>query len=115
MRDLKPEEHAIISKLLSVSFIGKEAVIEQLNNCQAEATGDTDNYGSIHLRTTSDKPALVKDRIPVEAIAKDADGVPVSVLLHVVNGFVNELEILRADGAPLQAAIHPRNMEVTVN
>ena len=40
--------------------------------------------------------------MPVEAEYLDVDGVPIWILLHVVDGLLNELEILRADSAKMQ-------------
>jgi hypothetical protein len=39
----------------------------------------------------------VRRRIPVEASYPDADGVVVHVLLHVIDGRLDELEVYRED------------------
>ena len=43
----------------------------------------------------------------------DIDGVPICVLLHVSDdGYMNELEIYRADGSKPRSAIRPEAMTV---
>lgn len=46
--------------------------------------------------------APVQQRVPVEAIAYDVDKVPIEVLLHVVDGKVRELEVIKADGSNIK-------------
>lgn len=40
-------------------------------------------------------PAKVIRRIPVEAEAEDSDGATIHLLLHVVDGYMKELELYR--------------------
>jgi hypothetical protein len=47
--------------------------------------------------------APVALRIPVEGMAADADGVAIAVLLHVVDGWVTELEVYRVDGKQIRS------------
>jgi hypothetical protein len=49
----------------------------------------------------------------VEASAIDGDGVPIYLLLHVVNGMVAELQIYKADGSPIQVMPLAEAFEVT--
>lgn len=114
-RQLTENERAILNKLLEHSFEGSEAIKAQLANCIAIPTGDEDNYGSIYLKTESDAKAETQSRVPVEAITFDSDGGAVDILLHVVDGLVKELEIVKSDGSQLLASIDPKNMTVTVN
>jgi hypothetical protein len=52
--------------------------------------------------------------VPVEAELEDEDGVPVHVLLHVLDGYLNELEIYREDSAPVRRAIRPEELRILV-
>ena len=40
---------------------------------------------------------------------------PVMFLLHIVNGYINELEVLRADSSPIDDAIDLSNIELSIN
>jgi hypothetical protein len=58
--------------------------------------------------------AEVVRRIPVEAEFDDQDGVGVHVLLHVLDGYLNELEIYREDSSPLQREPDPEDFRLIV-
>ena len=114
-RKLTELEKKIINKLLSSHFEGNELLQKQLINCEASNTNDDDNYGSIYLHPLSDHPALVNLRVPVEGLAADSDGGTINILLHVEDGFLNELEIVKLEGTPIKGVINPNLIEVHVN
>jgi len=89
-RKLTDGEMRILEKLLSPSFPGRDELLDQATHCEAQETGDPDNYGSIRLRTTSSRRADVDRRVPVE-------------------------EIVKGDGSPLNAQLDPERLEVRVN
>lgn len=112
-RPLTDLERELLLKLLENDFEGRNALREQIGNCVAIPTGDPDNYGSIYLKTLSNAKSETTLGVPVEGELLDGDS-PVLVILHVKNGFIDELEILRADGNPLQDTLDPTDMEVTI-
>jgi hypothetical protein len=74
---------------------------------------DIDSYGSIRLRpSAAAHRAPVHTRVPVEGNGTDSDGVPVHVLLHVVDGLAVELEIYKADGSPILSMPPPEAIEL---
>ncbi len=111
-RHLSPQEMQLLQTLLQPSFPGRNEIAQQVKHAQARSTEDQDNYGSIYLKTSFPKKAQVKERVPVEGHIQDSDGVPVEVLLHVVDGYINELEIVKADGSPILQAIKPEGLKV---
>jgi hypothetical protein len=74
-------------------------VASQLESCIVRTI---DNYGSLELRVSSNRMAIVRYRIPTELYGPDADGVLVSVMLHVVDGICREIEIYKVDGTDIQ-------------
>jgi hypothetical protein len=56
--------------------------------------------------------AKVSRRIPIEAEGKDIDGVKIHILLHVVDGFMDELEIFREDPEPIRELPPPETFEL---
>ena len=56
--------------------------------------------GASNCAQTGGPRADVVRRIPVEAESFDGEGATVHLLLHVVEGQINELEIYREDGKP---------------
>lgn len=95
-RDLNLRERVILEFLLSRPFPGRDELMQQLASvkvfgkcqCGCETVDLTvDEANSLRAR--------VKERIPVEAITRS--GSCVNVLLHVVNGFLRELEVVGYD------------------
>jgi RHS repeat-associated protein len=97
---------------LSADFPGKRELVDQAKGALAE-TLDAD--GSIALHPAVDATAAqVVGRIPVEAEFEDLDGATVHVLLHVVRGFLNELEVYRDDLGPVQGGVRPASFRLVV-
>lgn len=97
LREPDDYERAIFSRLLTASFTGKEIIQEQLKNCLVASLDDS---GSLRLRTNFSEKAPVKYRVPVEGHLVASDGLPLEYLLHVLDGMVSELEIIKY-GNPL--------------
>jgi hypothetical protein len=101
-RPLGTEEKRILNPLLSADFPGREALAAQ---CTSASGRQIDPNGSLEFALASGPRADVVHRIPVEAEVEDQDGVTVHVLLHVMDGGLNELEIFREDSGPLKRAL----------
>jgi hypothetical protein len=111
-REPTPTETAIIQRLLSADFVGREGLTKQLNRCRVRII---DNEGSLQLEPNeATLPVVVAKRIPVEADASDEDGIHIHFLLHVMGGFARELEVYKDDGSPIKRAPSPKDLEVIV-
>jgi hypothetical protein len=110
-RDLSPTEQQILDKLLSPEFPGKAKLAIQAKGCLATPLDDD---GGIKLRPAcSLPPALeIKSRVPTEGEFPDSDGIVVHVLLHVIDGFIDELEIYKEDGSEIRCLEAVRDMDV---
>lgn len=102
-------ETDLLQRLLSVDFQGAEALRRQLASTLVQSI---DRDGSLHLRPVDPTPAPVSRRIPVEATYTDADGVPVHLLIHVIDGVLDELEVYREDSAAVMTAPATSSLEV---
>lgn len=101
-RLLSEFEKEVLKKLLYTPFQGNKELLEQSKHAQVKKPdGYSDNYGSIEFIIDSDLRANVKERVPVEGTTVDESGNAVLILLHVVDGLLYELEILRMDGEPM--------------
>jgi hypothetical protein len=100
-RELTEYERSVANALLDMKFPGSEVLKKQFDHATARLMVTDDNYGSIVLTTKFPEPANIKRRVPVTALTRDKSGGPVEILLHVVNGFVHELEFVRLDGKPM--------------
>lgn len=95
-RKASAPEVKLLRRLLSGEFPGAAALRTQLANLFVEPI---DAEGSLRLRPYGPTPACVSRRIPVEASYNDVDGVVVHLLIHVIDGVLDELEIYREDSA----------------
>ena len=111
-RPLAGDERSVLLRLLSAEFAGKKQLLEQATGASARTLDDD---GSIALLPRAGTAvARVERRVPVEAYSDEAAGPHVHVLLHVVDGFLNELEFYRDDGAPVQHPIRPDTLHLLV-
>ena len=95
-------ETTLLERLLDQDFDGAAELKRQLPSLIVETISEqNDNYGSIALSVNDGNSASVLQRVPVEARAHDSDGVAIEVLLHIVNGKLNELEFLKVDGTKI--------------
>jgi hypothetical protein len=105
IRALAPTEREVISVLLSEDFPGRDELVGQLDHVSGRIIDDD---GSLELRVTADAPrAPVTARVATEGHMADSDGMMVHVLLHVVDGFMSELEIYRDDSTPPRRRLDP--------
>ena len=91
-------ERALFSRLLERPFPGNAQLAEQLQNALVR---QIDDEGSLGIQVRQPAKAEVFHRIPVEAECEDSDGIKLHLLLHVVNGVAEELEIYKEDGSPI--------------
>ncbi len=111
-RPIREEERALVAKLLSADFPSKAALAHQATEVSARRL---DSDGSLALRPRAGVPAAsVTRRIPVEAELDDIDGVTIHVLLHVVDGLMDELEIYRDDSRPIQRQLPSDELRLLV-
>jgi hypothetical protein len=115
-RVLRPHERTLIDHLLRGPFEGSAEIRSQLAIARVEAEGHGDTRTLRFTWGDQDVPrARTVVRIPVEAEILDDDGVPIAVLLHVVDGLAEELEIYRVDGEQIQRSVLDSIDSVTVN
>lgn len=102
-RVLEAHERAVVEQLLRQPFDGRDQLRMQLSAARVIAERGRDSRTLRFERTGGEMPrAPTALRVPVEGQAVDDDGVPIAVLLHVVDGLIEELEIFRVDGRPIQ-------------
>lgn len=110
LRPPSASEKQLLQRLLTLDFDGAEALSQQLRMLLVEPI---DRDGSLRLHPVDATPVSVARRIPVEATYADADGVVVHVLIHVIEGMLNELEVYREDsGGVLIAPVDATQLAV---
>jgi len=110
-RHLEVSERELLVGLLAQDFPGRDALRRQLDSVLAKKIDDD---GSLALQTGPADPAPVKCRVPTEGQCADVDGTVIHVLLHVVNGLMNELEIFKEDSSRVIQPPVARNLVLFV-
>ena len=105
------EERSLLERLLEAEFPGKDELAPMVRNPLVRTI---DKNGGLELRSQIEGKSPVVKRVPVEAEAKDEDGVLIHILLHVVDGKPVELEIFREDGATIRRMPYPSALELIV-
>ena len=109
MRKLSTHERSIIERLLEEPFPGRDQVRAQISDCLVEPI---DEDGSLRVFVRTEVKAPVRRRVPVLGYVEDEDGVPIGVLLHVLKGKVEELEIFKADSSRILGKVDASRLRV---
>ena len=113
-RPLSDPELEVVEMLVREEFPGAGALREQLHGLRVAARCDT--CSSVVFKTTGVPRADVRERVPVEAHeAGPWYAGRVHVLLHVVDGALDELEVFREDGSLADVLPAADHLEVIVN
>jgi len=109
-RDPGEAEWAVLDKLLTEKFPGVDALREQSKVLRVRRI---DSEGSLELQPSEKAPrAEVVERVPIEGELIDRDGTAIRVLLHVVDGWMTELEVFRDAGGPPQRDLDAGELRV---
>lgn len=95
-RKLNKQERSLIFHLLSISFPGCNELQEQID--ESLVLYECEYCPTIELIVNrSATNAQVRRRVPVEGEGFDEDGVKIHFLVHVVEGYLSEIEFFRDD------------------
>jgi hypothetical protein len=108
---LSANAREILARLLDADFPGRDQVAQQVAAARAKTL---DEHGCLELSAGEAPPARVIRRIPVEAETVDTDGMSIHVLLHVVDGYIDELEFFRDDSGTIQRPVRAEDLRVIV-
>lgn len=112
-RSLTKREKEILDLMLKSNFSGRDELLKQVVCSKVRTIEEySDNWGSLEFLVQTDIKADVKERIPVQATAFDEDNVPIQIFLHVVNGKIDELEIVKADKSRIIKTIEANDLHI---
>ena len=98
-RELTPREREVILRLIDSLFVENEQLREQVSSAQARMV---DREGSLALKVDSSVPVQHNARkLPRDGYYKDEDGERVDLILHVRDGTLKELELVKPDLSPV--------------
>jgi len=101
-RKMNSNEKEWISKILDAEFKGKEILSIQVSKAIVSYEQDYTFLSlKFKLEGKVDKYPY-KVRVPVEMRAFQEQSAPIVFLLHVIDGVVNELEVISADSSKLE-------------
>ncbi len=106
---LEEESAGILTALVAESFPGRDEIVLQLAVARSRRI---DDHGCLALSARGAPRAAVLRRVPTEAVADDIDGMTIHVLLHVVDGYIDGLELYREDGLALLAPVRPEALRI---
>jgi hypothetical protein len=99
IRKLSARERDILERMFSQLPDAGGDLSKQLKDVKVSVI---DQDGSVRfLINSSERASCISDRVPVTAIFDDDDGVPIYLLLHIVDGRLSELEVYKADGSQI--------------
>ncbi len=113
LREPTVRERELLNRLLEAEFPGRDELERLLGQVYVRTIAE----GYLELRSQVSGNAPVVKRIPVEGEARDADGMIIHLLLHVIEGRPVELEMYKDDGSSIlrlpspQLRHHPRACE----
>ncbi len=98
-RKLSARERKILERMFSQLSCGSDELRNQL---KAAKVSTIDEEGSVRFSVDfADRVSCISERVPVTAIYDDKHGIPIYLLLHIVEGELWELEVYKADGSPI--------------
>ncbi|GAC44482.1 hypothetical protein [Paenibacillus popilliae] len=114
-RDLSIEEKRWIHKLLSVNFDGRDILKNQME--YAKVIGSClCGCRTIDIEIESKSHCFHNQtRVPVEMIIDNGNSAPTIFYLHVVEGYITELEVFKADSSEIKGLISLDNALIRVN
>lgn len=114
-RKLQTKELDWLKKMLEVNFLGKTELLEQIQNAYV-TPHYCNNFISLkfHVGVGTDIFPY-KVRNPVEMRAYQEDSVPVVCLIHILNGYLDELEVFNADSSKISDDFSLENVELVIN
>lgn len=114
-RTLYKNERYWIDKMLEVEFKGKQFLLGQVLKAKVVLEQGYD-FISLKFRTEETERYPYPVRVPVEMRAFQKESAPIVFLLHVVNGFIDELELITADSSKIDMTnIEVDKVEYVIN
>ena len=112
---IRINEKKWLETLLSVVFLGRGVIINQIN-CAEILREYTEFYMALKFKVDNNKVQKIQTniRVPVEMRVHRTGQVPIQFLLHIVQGYVSELEIFNADSSKIDMDINLENAKVEI-
>ncbi len=91
-----------IYELFNVDFLGKDILMAQINSVININRTKRENFISLKFKIDNSVSRFpYKLRIPIELNLYQYNDIPVAFLLHLIDGYIDELEIYTMDGSTI--------------
>jgi hypothetical protein len=100
----------LMARMLALDIDRVDLLRQQAETAETKVI---DEDGSFQVRTSGPPWMESQERVPIEAECFDRDNTPVEVLMHVIDGLIDELEIYRVDGRTASPEFSLGSMKVT--
>lgn len=114
-RRLNAREWVLLRALFAKEFPGREELLGQLESAMVVGECTCGCQSVILEADRSLPPYRFGHHVPVNMDIFSPGKVPILVLLRVVDGFIVEFEILRADSLPLEGEIDLENATINLH
>lgn len=113
--NLRESERKWIEAIVSKKFLYREDIINQIN-CAEVYRNYTEYYISLKFKVDTNWVNQIHTniRVPVEMRVLKLGKIPVQFLLHIVQGYIHELEIFNADSSKIDEKIILENAEIEI-
>ena len=102
-RNLNEKERLWIDSLMNAEFRGRDILLRQLSKSKIIYRQEY-AFISIKFKVEGDvEPYPYHVRVPIEMRAFQSLSAPIIFLMHIVNGIIDELEIITADSTQIDA------------
>ncbi len=109
-REINEKEQQWINSLMNVEFKGKDILLKQFSKARIIVYKQEYAFISINFKVEEETELYpFHVRVPIEMRAFQQASAPIIFLLHIVDGVINELEIITADSAKIETD----NIELT--
>ena len=89
-----------LEKILHVDFMGRDILRAQLSLASVSIHQCFEHI-SVKFQVEDALLFTHNVRVPVQMVAWQENGVPIVFLLHVINGFIDELEVVMMDASKI--------------
>ncbi len=103
-RDIYVYEKHWLEKMLDIEFKGKSVLLRQLLNAKVILEQGYD-FISLKFKIEGTEKYPYPVRVPVEMRTFNENTAPIVFLLHIINGFIDELEVITADSSRIDIEI----------
>lgn len=105
-----PYETELVDKLLETEFFGRDELQAQWRSALVRTVGAS---GSFAIRpSTGEPPSRAEFGVPVEGESSNEEGGGVHAVLHIRDGYLEELEVYRDMPEPVRNRVDPQAIEV---